>query len=306
MSSLDESRDGPAAGQPGAPPATPPTVPPATPPTVPPAVPPPLFPTDRQTVGAAIMPAAEPGSETPPPKKGSGAKLGAALAIGAAILGAIFVKFVLPVVIVGVAGGVLGSAFGGPFMELPADVRSGFEARLETALGDSFDDLPEAQQTARLGQLLDGGMPRLDDASVAENLRLTAKAIDLVDDANCGKLAVATFAGSEPSDDVANALVGALEGADLQQWFEFRVAAVEAEVRGSPAQVLITDAAADPLYEQLAVLLSEADIATLGRLDAGETVEDSAQCAALRGLYASVQRLSPADALLYARYDVTP
>ena len=277
-----------------------------TPPAAPPAVPPPLFPTDPPPVGAA-MPPGEPGSEPPiPPKKSGGAKLGAALAVGAAIIGAIFVKFVLPVVIVGVAGGVLGSAFGGPYMELAADVRSGFEARLETALGDSFDDMPEAQQTARIGQLLDGGMPRLDDGSVAENLRLTAKAISLVDDANCGKLAVATFAGSEPSDDVANALVGTLEGAELQQWFEFRIAAVEAEVRGSPAQVLITDAAADPLYQRLAVLLSEADIATLGRLDSGETVEDSTQCAALRGLYASVQRLSPADALLYARYDVTP
>jgi hypothetical protein len=298
MSSFDESRDGPGAGQPGAPPVTPATVPPA--------VPPPLFPTDRQAVGAPVMPEAEPGSDTPPPKKGGGAKLGAALAVGAAILGAVFVKFVLPVVIVGVAGGVLGSAFGGPYMELPADVRSGFEARLETALGDSFDDLPEDQQTARLGQLLDGGMPRLDDGSVAENLRLTAKAISLVDEANCGKLAVATFAGSEPADDVANALVGTLEGAELQKWFEFRIAAVEAEVRGSPAQVLITDAAADPLYQQLAVLMSEADIATLGRLDAGETVDASAQCAALRGLYGSVQRLPPADALLYARYDVTP
>ena len=295
MSSFDEPPDGSGEGQPPAARAAPPPVPP------------PLFPTDRQPVGAPATLAAEPGSEAPsPPKKGGGAKLGAALAVGAAILGAIVVKFVLPVVLVGVAGGVFGSAFGGPYMQLPGDVRSGFEARLETALGDAFDDLPEDQQTVRIGQLLEGGMPRLEDGLVAENLRLTAKAIGLVDDANCANLAIATFAGNEPSDDAANALVGTLQGAELQQWFEVRVAAVEAEVRGSPAQVLITDAAAAPLYPQLAVLMSEADIATLGRLDSGEAVEEAAQCAALRGLYDAVLRLPAADLLLYARYDVSP
>ena len=297
MSSFDnESRDGSA----DPPPA-------ATPPTMPPPVPPPLFPTDRQTVDAATVSAAEPGFEPPsPPKKTGRARLGAALVVGGAILGAIAVKFVLPIVLVGVAGGVLGVAFGGPYMELPADVRSGFEQRLETALGDSFDDLPEDQQTARIGQLIDGGMPRLDDGLIAANFRLTAQALVAVDDANCGTIARATFAGTEPSDEAATALVGTLEGAELQQWFEVRIAAVEAEVRGSPAQVLITEAAVDPLFQRLFPLMSEADTNTLATISTGGTVDDAALCSAMRGLYNSVLQLSAADALLFARYDATP
>jgi hypothetical protein len=276
-------------------------------PATPPAVPPPLFPTDRQPVGAAVTPAAELGSGPPTPaKKGGGAKLGAALAVGAAILGALFVKFVLPIVLVGVAGGVLGVAFGGPYMQLPGDVRSGFEQRLETALGASFYDLSEDQQTARIGQLMDGGMPRLDDGLIAENFRLTAKALVAVDDANCGTIARATFAGTEPSDDAASALVGTLDGTELQQWFEVRIAAVEAEVRGSPAQVVITDAAVDPLFERLFPIMSEADTSTLASISTGGTVDDAALCSAMRGLYNSVLQLSAADALLFARYDASP
>jgi hypothetical protein len=295
MSSYDDPKAGSGDGHPAAPPAVPPGVPPA--------VPPPLFPTDRQTIGAA----ATPGSETPAPeKKGGGAKLGAALAVGAAILGAIFVKFVLPLVIVGVAGDALGVAFGGPYMRLPGDVRAGLEQRLETALGDTFDDLPEDQQTARIGQLINGGMPRLDDGLIAENFRLTAKALGTMDDANCANVARATFAGAEPSDDAANAMVGTLEGAELKQWFEVRVAAIEAEVRGAPAQVVITDAAVDPLFVRLFEIMSEADINTLASVSTGGTVEDAAVCSAVRGLYTSVLSLSPAEALLFARYDVSP
>jgi hypothetical protein len=295
MSSFDEPRDGSAEGSGEGQRA------------VPPAVPPPLFPTGAQPDGAAAMPAADLGSETPPPaKKGGGAKLGAALAVGAAILGAIFVKFVLPLVLVGVAGGALGVAFGGPYMQLPGDVRSGFEQRLEAALGETFDDLPEDQQAARIGQLIDGGMPRLDDGLIAGNFRLTAKALAAVDDTSCASIARATFAGTEPADDAANALVGTLAGTELQQWFEVRIAAVEAEVRGSPAQVQITDAAVDPLYEQLFGLMSQSDIDTFASVSSGLTVEDAALCSAVRGLYSAVLRLSPADALLFARYDVSP
>ena len=278
-----------------------------TPPAAPPAVPPPLFPTDPQPVGAAATPAAPAAAEPPTlPKTGGGARIGAALAVGAAILGALFVKFVLPLILVGVAGGVLGVAFGGPYMQLPGDVRSGFDQRLEAALGDSFDDLSEDQQSARIGQLIDGGMPRLDDGLIAENFRLTAKAMVAVDDANCAAIARATFAGTEPSDDAASALVGTLEGAELEQWFEVRIAAVEAEVRGSPAQVLITDAAVDPLFLRLFPIMSEADTNTLASISTGGTADDAALCSAMRGLYSSVLRLSASDALLFARYDATP
>jgi hypothetical protein len=280
---------------------------PAVTPGAPPPVPPPLFPTDRQIIGAAGTPAAESGSEAPPPaKKGGRAKLGAALAVGAAILGAIAVKFVLPVVLVGVAGGVLGSAFGGPYMQLPSDVRSGFEGRLETALGDSFGDLPEDQQTTRVIQLISGGMPRLDDALIAQDFRLTAKALVAVDDASCASVARSNFALSEASDEASNALLGTLAGAELQQWFEIRVTAIEAEVRGTPAQVVITDDDVDPAWQRLSLVMSEADIATMTSLGSGGTVDDAALCAALRGLHSSVLSLSPSDALILARWFVSP
>jgi hypothetical protein len=251
------------------------------------------------------------GPEPPPPpaapaKKSSTGLIVTFVAIATAAIGLILVKFVLPLAIVGIAGQVLDSAFGGPYGRLPGDVRSGFEARLKTALGDTLKDQTDSEQSATILRLVTSGLPRLEDGLVDENFRLTAKALAASDGASCAAVSRAVVAGTDPPESAASAMINTLSDADLQRWFEIRISAVEAEVRGSPAQVVVGDAAVDPLYEKLFAIMSTDDIDTFRALAGGETVEDAALCSAVRSLYASVLTLPAADAVLFARYDVSP
>ena len=268
-------------------------------------------PTDPPPAGSEPAPAAPynpmaPMSPPDRPKKSPVRLVAVFLAVVGAALGALFVKFVLPLVLVGVAGQVFDTAFGGPYMRLPADVRSGFEQRLEAVLGDTMKDQSETEQTATILTLVKGGLPRLDDGLVNSNFSLTAKAIGATDLASCAAVSRAVIAGTDPPESAATAMIGTLSDADLQQWFEIRVAAIEAQVRGTPDQLDISDEEVAPLYDKLFEIMSPADIQTIGLLASGQTVEDEALCAAVRGLYASVLTLSAEDATLFARFDVSP
>jgi hypothetical protein len=241
-----------------------------------------------------------------PPKKSSMKLVGAFVAVVAAALGAIFVKFVLPLLLVGAAGQVFDSAFGGPYMRLPGDVRSGFESRLEAALGATLKDQSDAQQTATIQGHVKAGLPRLSTSLVDANFRLTSKAIGAVDVASCAAVSRAVVTGAEPPDAAATAMINTLSDSELQQWFEIRVSAIEAQARGTPDQVLVTDETVAPLYDELFAVMDPANIDTIGKIATGETVEDEALCTAIRDLYASVLTLSTEDALLFAQYDVSP
>jgi hypothetical protein len=256
-----------------------------------------------------LGPAATPDSMppvAPPPKKSPIALIGVFIAVVAAAAGAIFIKFILPLVLVGVAGEVLDTAFGGPYTRLPGDVRAGFEERLKTALGDSLNDKSDAEQTAAILAQVKAGLSRLDDGLVDTNFRLTSKAIGAVDVANCAAVSRAIVGGAEPPGAAATAMIDTLTDAELKQWFEIRVSAIEAEVRGSPAQVVIGDEAVSPLYDKLFLVMDAGNIETIGQIATGQTVEDEPLCTAVRDLYVSVLTLSAEDVVLFARYDVSP
>jgi len=254
-------------------------------------------------------PAIQPQTPAPPPepqKRGGFGRVGYLLA-GIVGVGAFAIwKFVVPLVLVGVAGQVFGSAFGGPYNRLPSDVRAGFEQRFEAAVGADFDEQTDAEQEARITALVKGGMPRLPDGLIDTNFRLSVKGMQTVNQAACTAIARSFFTGGEPPDDAATALIDTLSDAELQQWFEIRVQAVEAESRGSPPAVLISDAAVDPLYEKVFLAMHQEDVDTFIQMANGTTVEDAKLCAAARGLYGSVLTLSPGEVLTFARYDVTP
>jgi len=241
-----------------------------------------------------------------PPKKSSMKLVGAFVTVVAAALGAIFVKFVLPLILVGAAGQIFDSAFGGPYMRLPGDVRSGFESRLEAALGTTLKDQSDAEQTATIQGHVKAGLPRLSSSLVDANFRLTSKAIGAVDVASCAAVSRAVVAGAEPPDAAATAMVNTLSDSELQQWFEIRVSAIEAQARGTPDQVTVSDETVAPLYDKLFEVMGPANIDTIGKIATGETVEDEALCTAIRDLYASVLTLSAEDATLFARFDVSP
>lgn len=281
----------------------------------PPAVPPPLLPTPSVSVGSPTFGAtADPSGVIPPPavppvepkKKSPVGRVAAFLVVAAAAIGAILVKFVLPLVLVGAVGQVFDSAFGGPYGRLPGDVRSGFEKRLDTAFGSSLDGQTDTQKTTRVLTAVKSGLSRLDDSLVAQNFQLTTKAIGAVDVPSCAAVSRAIVAGTEPPEAAANAMINTLSDAELQQWFEIRISAIEADLRGSPAQVAVADDQVNPLYEKLFTVMSPEDIDVIGNLAGGETVDDAALCTAVRDLYSSVQGLSAEEALLFARYDVSP
>jgi hypothetical protein len=228
------------------------------------------------------------------------------LAVAGAALGAIFVKFVLPLILVGAAGQVFDAAFGGPYMRLPADVRAGFEQRIEAAIGDRFEGQSDAQQTSGILALVKAGLPRLDDGLVTTNFQLTGKAIGAVEVASCAAVSRAFVNGSEPPNDPITAMIGTLTDAELQQWFEIRVTAIEYEVAGSPAAIDISDEEVAPLYDKIFAIMDPAHIQTIGSIASGQTVEDGPLCDAIRGLYDSVLSLSAEDRTLFARYDVSP
>ncbi len=268
----------------------------------PPGGPPPASPPEP----AAPYNPMEPMSPPEPPKKSPAKLIGVFLAIGGAALGAIFVKFVLPLILVGAAGQVFDTAFGGPYMRLPADVREDFEARLKAVVGTTLDDQDDAEQSASILAMVEGGLPRLDDGLVGTNFRLTAKAIGAVDVASCAAVSRAFVVGGDPPTEPVTAMINTLSDAELQQWFEIRVSAVEAHLRGSPEQVLIDEQTVAPLYDELFEIMDPAHIETIGLIANGQTVEDAPLCTAIRGLYDSVLTLPAEDATLFARYDVSP
>ena len=101
-------------------------------------------------------------------------------------------------------------------------------------------------------------------------------------------------------------MINTLSDAELQQWFEIRISAIEADLRGSPAQVAVTDDQVNPLYEKLFAVMAPGDIDVIGNLVGGSEVQDAELCTAVRDLYSSVQGLSAEESLLFARYDVSP
>ena len=282
----------------------------------PPAVPPPLLPTPTTSIAppaasgfsadpSGVVPPAPPALEQPK-KKSSAGRLAAVVAVGGAAIGAILVKFVLPLVLVGAVGQVFDSAFGGPYGRLPGDVRSGFEKRLDTAFGKTLDGQTDSAKTSRVQSAVKSGLSRLDDGSITTNFQLTTKAINAVDVPSCAAVSRAIVSGAEPPEAATNAMINTLSDSDLRQWFEIRIAAVEADLRNSPPQIAITDAQVDPLYQKLFTIMQANNITVIGKLAQGGTVEDAELCTAIRDLYTSVQGLSADEALLFARYDVSP
>lgn len=241
----------------------------------------------------------------PPPPPSSAKRAGIIVAVVAG-LGVLVVKFVLPLVLVGVAGEVLGGVFGGPFGRLPADVRSGFEQRFDTAVGDTLDGLSDEAKGTRVLALVKGGLPRLDDATLASRLRLTVAALNTTDTATCAAVARAQILATEPSDEDSSKMISGLNDADLRQWFEIALEAVEAQARGAPAARVVTDSEMDSIFTVLIGALSEADTATFGALSSGGTVDDAAMCSAIRALNAATLAQPEADVMLLARYDVSP
>lgn len=239
----------------------------------------------------------------PPRKRG---RLGLVLAALAAGAGIIAVKIVSGLLVGSVVGSALGNFFGGPYQRLPSEVRSQFEQRVETALGNQLDGMSDTAAADRLRSLVQHGLVRLDDAALVRHLTLQTQALDSGNTATCAGFARASIGGKAASADISRGLMEALDTRSLQEFLDINIKGLEAEARGAPAARTVSEAQAQTMFETLANRLSEQDIGSIQTMSAGTTTTDEAACHAVRSLYDTALTMSPSDVVLLARYDIQP
>jgi hypothetical protein len=225
---------------------------------------------------------------------------------GLGALGLLALKFILPLIIASMAGQALGAVFGDPYARLPSDVREEFEERVDAAAGERLRDLSDDERSAMAQGLVARGLPRLDDATLVTHFRLASTAFQRTDVSTCATAARALFVGATPSTETNLKVIAALDEADLRQWVDISVEALEAEARGHPAARTVTDASIDPLVAAVVGQMTAGDLEALGAITGGETVSDVSACSAVRAFYGAVLALPPAELALLARYDVSP
>lgn len=261
---------------------------------VPPPIPPPVWPGGAPDSVVA-----------PPPTRPKGRILAGAGIVAAVVIG-LALKFVLPLIVGGVVGSAISGAFGGPWERLPADVRSAYEQRLQSAAGNQLDGLTDAQVASKIDGWLAGGYPRLDDARLVRHLELAVQALGATDEATCAAFGRHSLVGAAFSDASEAKLVGALDAAATIEWVGLNVDAIEAELRGFPEPVAVSTADSDALVTTLLDRLTEAELATFAALGSGGSATDPETCGAIRSLYNGILVLDPADKALMARIDVQP
>ena len=226
--------------------------------------------------------------------------LGAGLTI-ALVAGTIGVKWVGPLLLGGAVVGVINSVFGGPFDRLPSDARDGFEARIEAILPAGFEDRSDAEQTAWFDASMGTGLQRLDDAVLDRRFALQAVAVTRADIATCAK-----FVSETPvSDATSEQLIGKLEPAELREWFDIAIQAIEAEAGGKPVPRTIVETEFEAVFTAVIDGASTEELAAMEAWFEGGTTDEEL-CSGIRAFHAGIGRLGAADRATVARYDVQP
>ena len=273
-------------------PATPAAAPPPTD-APPPAVPPPA---DAPVAWGS-------GSGTPPAKPArtrGGQILVLVLAIVAAIAGAVGVRFLGQQ-----AASLLGASFAGGevWNRLPADARDDFERRLKAAAGD-LESMSHEEAGRQVQTRVQAGMRRLDDATLVRRLTLQTVALRKIDEASCGAFAQASFAGRSQPESTAEKLMAPMTEAELVDWFNVAVLALEAEARKSPEPRTASEAETNAVFERL---LGSLDPAGLEAIQTGADPSASAAeaCLGARTMYDAIEQMPAADRQTIALADVT-
>jgi hypothetical protein len=227
------------------------------------------------------------------------------LAILAGVIGTIGWKLLVGTVAAGVVGGTVSAFFGGPWQKLPSDVRSSYEHRLEAAIGNRLDGVSDTAATAQFETWLQGGYARLDDARLVRHLQLEIDALRRAEEKDCASFGRQSVGGKAIDDDTSGHLIASLDQASMAEFVGLNVDAIEAELRGSPAPVVVSNAESGALFERLLGGLSTTQTETLSSISSGGSVDDHTTCDAIRGLYAQSLTLDAPSLALLARLDVS-
>ena len=244
------------------------------------------------------------GTPAPAPRSGGKGKAVGLAAIAVAVValvGKIGIGFLGATVI----SGALGIAFGGPFERLPADQQENLEQRWDAAVGQSLDGLTDAQVTTKVDDLINGGLPRLDDTVLVDRMGIYIAMLNQADDATCAALAKNAGTG-QLAEAVGQKALDALDTSSLGRWYEINVRAIEAEVGRNPEARSPEAAHVDEIFAKLVPQLAEADLAAIIAVSDGSEVPDADACAAYRSLYTQVGNLGADDLAVMALYDVSP
>jgi hypothetical protein len=188
--------------------------------------------------------------------------------------------------VAGAVIGVAGSLFGSQWDRLPGDVKSGYEARLNAAIGTRFDGQSDANSAAGLQRMVMSGLARLDDQRLERRLQLESTALDALDAATCGRVARAFLASSRPTQADAEKMIGVLDGPSFQAWAGINVDAVEAEAAGNPPRRTVSAGAVSAASDLVLATLTDAETSTLAAAGSpGESITDEAACDAARAFY---------------------
>ena len=228
-----------------------------------------------------------------------------AIGLVAALAVAIGVK-VAPFLAAGVLGSALAGAFGGPWDRLPADVRNGYEQRVESAVGDRLTGLGDAEKASRLEAIIKSGMPRLSDGRLVDRLALQTAALLSTSESVCAAFGRKSIGGQNVDADTAEAMFGSLETDQLVVLVDISVEAIEAEASGAPEPVFASEAEASALIDTIFATMTDADIQTIVAMSGGNPTTDAEVCSAIRSLYGGVNDLDPASQVVMARIDVQP
>jgi hypothetical protein len=259
---------------------------------------------------AAPVPTLEPppaAAWPPPPKKRRPmARILLVVGIGAAVLGAIGARLLIGYLAANVAGAAFAGVFGGPWDRLPNDVKSGYEQRLEAAIGNRLDGLSDAAVADQVRRWVSAGFLRLDDTRLVRRLELEIAALGRAERGVCAAFGRQSATGQVIDPEVATKLLGSLEQADLIELFGIHLDAMEAELRGSPDPVRVTDSETTPVVNILVGGLDQSELNTLAAISAGQPVTDEDICSAIRSLYENALLLDPASMVIMARLDIQP
>ena len=228
-----------------------------------------------------------------------------AIGLVAALAVAIGMK-VAPFLAAGVLGTALAGAFGGPWDRLPADVRNGYEQRIESAVGDRLAGLGDAEKASRLESLIKSGMPRLGDGRLVERLGLQTAALMSTSESVCAAFGRKSIGGQAVDADTAEAMFGSLATDQLIALVDISVEAVEAQAFGAPEPVFASEADTTAMFEALFATMAEADIQTIAAMGEGSPATDAEVCSAVRSVYGGVDDLDPSSQVVMARIDVQP
>ena len=224
---------------------------------------------------------------------------------GAAIsAGAIGAKFLLGTVAVGALSGTISAIFVGPLDRLPADVRAGYEQRLQAAVGMRLDGMSDEQKSRAAQKWVTDGILRLDDARVVRRLELQTMALGMTDTATCAQYGRASFGAQQFSSSTAERMISALDTAHLTEWMGIMVEAVEAEARGAPARVTVTEASANGVIQAMIRRLPQSTQTLVGNAVNGLFPSDTQVCDAIRTIYATTIGLPERSRVIVARYDI--